>query len=495
MKQIFNPFLPLNECIPDGEPHVFGDRVYLYGSHDKEDGETFCMLDYTVYSAPVTDLKDWRCEGVIYRASQDPDYPNRRYMYAPDVMQGSDGRYYLYYCMSGKDGHGGYFGPISVAVCDTPAGKYEYLGYVRNPDGTPMQDYVCFDPGVINDNGVYRIYYGTQYNFEEEPDFFEREDLIGAEISMFGKSREEIVSMAKKDSVMGPSMVVVGDDMLTIVDKPRHIIPVKVKGTDFEEHPFYEASSMRKIKDTYYFIYSSQQNHELCYATSKYPDRDFRFGGTIVSNGDVGYNGRSEKDRLNMTGTTHGSIENINGEWYVFFHRLTHKSDYSRQACAEKIIIKEDGSIDQVEITSCGLNGGPLVGEGTYPAGICCNLTNGHMPHGTNRKYDFAFPHVANDAKDRFIAEIENNTLIGYKYFDCKDVKKISVTLRGSGKGVFRVCIEDNKEIARIFMNPSEDWVEVSTDVVVENGVHPLYFIYEEEAAGEVEMLSFSLAK
>ena len=102
---------------------------------------------------------------------------------------------------------------------------------------------------------------------------------------------------------------------------------------------------------------------------------------------------------------------------------------------------------------------------------------------------------MANDAKDRFIAEIENNTLIGYKYFGCKDVKKISVTLRGSGKGVFRVCIEDNKEIARIFMNPSEDWVEVSTDVVVENGVHPLYFIYEEEAAGEVEMLSFSLAK
>ena len=70
--QVYNPFLPINECIPDGEPHVFGDRVYLYGSHDKEGGETFCMLDYTVYSAPVDDLSDWRCEGVIYRAAQDP---------------------------------------------------------------------------------------------------------------------------------------------------------------------------------------------------------------------------------------------------------------------------------------------------------------------------------------------------------------------------------------------------------------------------------------
>lgn len=145
-KQVYNPFLPLYEYIPDGEPHVFGDRVYLYGSHDKEGGETFCMLDYTVYSAPVDDLSDWRCNGVIYRAEQDPEHKNRPYMYAPDVVRGNDGKYYLYYCMSGKFGNGGYFGPISVAVCDTPAGKYKYLGFIRNPDGTPMKKYVCFDP-------------------------------------------------------------------------------------------------------------------------------------------------------------------------------------------------------------------------------------------------------------------------------------------------------------------------------------------------------------
>lgn len=87
----------------------------------------------------------------------------------------------------------------------------------------------------------------------------------------------------------------------------------------------------------YYFIYSSQKNHELCYAVSKEPDRNFEYGGTIVSTGDVGFDGRKEKDRLNVTGTTHGSIEFINGRWYVFYHRLTHASDYSRQACAEPI--------------------------------------------------------------------------------------------------------------------------------------------------------------
>ena len=143
-KQAFNPYLPLYAYIPDGEPHLFGDRVYIYGSCDKEGGETFCMGDYTVYSAPVDDLADWRQEGVIYRAEQDPDYGERKYMYAPDVVQGNDGRYYLYYCMSGSFGFGGYYGPISVAVCDTPAGKYEYLGFVKYPDGTPMKKYVCF---------------------------------------------------------------------------------------------------------------------------------------------------------------------------------------------------------------------------------------------------------------------------------------------------------------------------------------------------------------
>lgn len=77
-------------------PHVFGDRVYHYGSHDREGGWTFCMDDYVVYSAPVDDLDDWRCEGVSYRAEQDPDYSEYKYMYAPDVVCGNDGRYYIY---------------------------------------------------------------------------------------------------------------------------------------------------------------------------------------------------------------------------------------------------------------------------------------------------------------------------------------------------------------------------------------------------------------
>ncbi|MGN0592001.1 MAG: family 43 glycosylhydrolase [Ruminococcus sp.] len=479
-KQVFNPFLPTHEYIPDGEPHVFGDRVYLYGSHDQEGGETFCMLDYTVYSAPVNDLTDWRCEGTIYRAQQDPDFvTDRKYMYAPDVVQGNDGRYYLYYCMSGAFGKGGYFGPISVAVCDTPAGKFEFLGHVHYPDGSPMLKYVCFDPGVINDNGVIRIYYGTQYDYEQKENWQCDESVITEEMKMFGKSREEI--LGTEGSVMGPCMVVVEDDMMTVKEEPKHIIPYDTRGTSFEEHPFFEASSMRKIGDTYYFVYSSKQNHELCYATSSYPDRDFVFGGTIVSNGDVGLNGRAEKDRLNMTGTTHGSIENIDGQWYVFYHRLTHKSDYSRQACAEKITIHPDGSIHQVEITSCGLNHGALIAEGIYPAVIACNITNGHMPHGCNSIYTDSFPNVTHRGNDRFIGEIADGTLIGYKYFSFEHAKKLSVQITSTGNGILTAYCDNKQQsqAAAFHITPVSNWTKCTADLHIEDGVHPLYFIYK----------------
>lgn len=493
-KQVYNPFLPIYEYIPDGEPHVFGDRVYLYGSHDKEGGETFCMQDYTVYSAPVSDLSDWRCEGTIYRADQDPAYhTDRKYMYAPDVVRGNDGRYYLYYCMSGRDGIGGYFGPINVAVSDTPAGTYRYLGFVRYPDGSPMLKYVCFDPGVINDNGTIRIYYGTQFPHEEYSDFRSNEALIQEEMRCFHKCREEI--LGTPDSVMGACMVVVEDDMLTVKEEPKHIIPYQTIGTSFEEHPFFEASSIRKVGEKYYFIYSSWKNHELCYATSRYPDRDFTFGGTIVSNGDVGYHGREEKDRLNMTGTTHGSIEQIDGQWYVFYHRLTHKSDYSRQACAEKIVILPDGTIPQVEMTSCGLNNGPLRAEGSYPAVIACNITNGHMPHGSNKIYTDSFPNVTHSGEDRFVGEIQSGTMLGYKYFSFSNAKAISIQLRGTGTGTLTAYDGiDGNVIAEIPVVPSEQWQTSTADLHIADGVSPLYLIYSgdgEIAVKEIQFVSW----
>ena len=66
-KQVINPYLPNWEYVPDGEPHVFGDRVYVYGSHDFFGGDVYCMGDYVCWSAPVDNLGDWKYEGVIFR--------------------------------------------------------------------------------------------------------------------------------------------------------------------------------------------------------------------------------------------------------------------------------------------------------------------------------------------------------------------------------------------------------------------------------------------
>lgn len=130
-KQAVNPFLPSYEYIPDGEPYVFGDRVYVYGSHDAFKGEHYCVNDYVCWSAPVDDLGNWRYEGVIFNRRKDPlcDDVEKRRLYAPDVQLGADGRYYLYYAFDE-------LGVMSVAVCDTPAGEYEFYGHVHYADGT-----------------------------------------------------------------------------------------------------------------------------------------------------------------------------------------------------------------------------------------------------------------------------------------------------------------------------------------------------------------------
>ena len=60
MKEAVNPYLPSYEYIPDGEPHVFDGRVYIYGSHDRANGKAYCEQHYQVWSAPVNNPHDWR---------------------------------------------------------------------------------------------------------------------------------------------------------------------------------------------------------------------------------------------------------------------------------------------------------------------------------------------------------------------------------------------------------------------------------------------------
>ena len=447
--QGINPYLPSWEYIPDGEPYVFNDRVYIYGSHDIFDGHVFCLGDYVCWSAPVDDLGNWTYEGVIYGKTDDPlNKDGRMCLYAPDVVQGPDGRYYIYYVYDKVS-------VVSVAVCDTPAGKYEFLGYVHYKDGTKLGDREGdepqFDPGVIREGDKTYLYTG----------FCPRGD----------KSRS------------GSFCFVLGPDMLTIEEDGVLVAPgiMNPDHGSFEGHEFFEASSIRKRGNTYYFIYSSIWMHELCYATSDSPQGPFTYKGVIVSNCDHGIGTYKDAEFPTMYGANnHGSIVEIAGEWYIFYHRHTNGNWYSRQGCAEIIHFTEDGEIPQVEITSQGLNAAPLIGKGEHMAYTACNLFTEGEPH----MYvgDPGEPMIKQrldegmDKPEPFISGIKDKTFIGFKYYDCKGITKVSIKVRGYGDGVFEVRTGiDSPVLAEMKVENTNIWTEYSSDIELADGTYAIY--------------------
>jgi len=354
-----NPFLPLWEYIPDGEPRVFGDRVYIYGSHDKAGSDSFCDHKLKCWSAPLDNLGDWVCHGDIFHTIPDRDHPAdtdwtdiSNQLFAPDVVE-KDGRYYLYAYIIGAKG--------CVAVSDRPEGPFTLLSKYKYT----IPDSVCcdgwfIDPGVfVDDDGRTYIYCGFERSF-----------------------------MAEINS----------DNMYEVIDGSciEHIIPCEVTetgGFDKTEKIFFEACSMRKVGDTYYLIYSPKQGTRLAYATSDKPTGPFTYRGYIVDNG-VDYPG----------GNDHGSIAQINGQWYIFYHRMTNGSIMSRRACVEKIEILPDGSIPTVEMTSLGFEDS-LSPYKITPADTACVLKGGAF---VTEKNIF----------ERVVTGIYDGCVMGWKYFD-----------------------------------------------------------------------------
>lgn len=300
-------------------------------------------------------------------------------------MQGNDGRYYLSYCFGGSAGHS----RIGVAVCDSPAGEYEYYGNVQKPDGSVCYDYLMEDPGVLNDGGVPRLVCGWSLsmvaagahsrgqgtsNNSQEVHWKDEHDAPAPQMPqvgdpsmnvktapvyqmLFHRSLDQVKEL--EYPLMGANAFTLEDDMITVKDGSHRILAGQFdtpKDSEFFGHAFYEAASIRRINGMYYFIYFSENSNELCYATSENYNGPYHFGGTIISNGDVGFRGITGENRTNQTANDHGSLACIHGQWYIFHHRQTHRSTFRRQACAEPVTITTDGSIAQVECTSMGLH-------------------------------------------------------------------------------------------------------------------------------------------
>lgn len=314
--------------MPDSEGHVMPDgKLYVYGSFDDRE-DVYCSEKYHVVS--TTDMEHWIIHEESLNGNQipwfnnpvAPKYPGIDWshptpfiqkmiqrdlengvdmkakfeeeekrekpalLFAPDCLE-RNGKYYLYFCMP-DDSEG-------VAMSDRPEGPF------TNPIQLPCGG---IDPAIfIDDDGQAYYYWGQLFSHGVKLN----EDMISF-------NRDEIV-----------------DDLVTE-----------------EEHFFHEGSSMRKIGDTYYYVYADVERGKptsLGYSTSKSPMGPFTYRGIIIDN-----DGCDPASWNN-----HGSIECVNGQWYVFYHRCSRGVQQHRRLCIEKIEILEDGTIPEVKMTSQGI--------------------------------------------------------------------------------------------------------------------------------------------
>ena len=507
MKTVGNPYMPLWEHIPDGEPYVFEDpdqpgklRVYVYGSHDSRITD-YCGLEQVVWSASVDSLNLWRYDGEILRVDKNAkgepfdSAGTADVLFAPDVtlVTGADGKktYYLF-----PNDQTGYRNAL-IAKSSRPDGPFEVCNW--NQDNPGQVDGVYgFDPAVfVDDDGRVYGYWG------------------------FGHSMAAEMDPATMATVKPGTEVVDG------------MIP------GFQEQPgnvfrFFEASSIRKIKDKYVFIYSRftadgefglpTTNYTLAYAYSDHPLGPWTYGGTIIDGRarDVNEQGDTIASAT-PDGNTHGSICEINGQWYVFYHRQTGTDEYARQAMVAPIEVKvEEGAGGKVEISEGEYNSNGFALEGLDPfephsAGLCCWYTGPKVAEHNWPNNTFYGSYVASSyGTDSNFAEpydLKNNTnlvvnntdgsIVGYKYFnfdakrlDTKDNLMLCVNLIPEGiEGTIEVMMDrpwtsqGGKKIGEGKL--SADMQKTTTtmaigisDEIKKNGLagkHAIYFVFKSD--------------
>ena len=420
-----NPYLPNWEYIPDGEPRVFGDRIYVYGSHDRKDSIDFCDYKLKVWSAPVSDPTKWVCHGDIFRSRDGHDSPSDvdwtdELLFAPDVVE-RGGKYYLYaYIVNAKG---------CVAVADRPEGPFRLLSRYEYDIPNHYDNGTFIDPGVlVDDDGRVYIYCGYQGSY-----------MCELKDNMY----EAVPGSYKLD-----------------------IIPTA------EPHRFFEACSPRKINGTYYLIYSPQRGSCLDYATSDSPTGPFTYRGTIIDNG-IDFPG----------GNDNGSVCCINGQWYIFYHRMTNGTIMSRRGCVERIEILPDGTIPQVEMTSLGFEESLNPYDFTQ-ADTACVLKGGCYITETS-------------VFERPIVNVTDGCVMGWKYFDfgedfASKTMQIRLKLRGTGsRGRVHVRLdsEDGEELGTVDF--AEDSGTAGARIKAATGRHAVFLVaesgYEGWFAGEMK--------
>ena len=440
LNTVGNPYLPLWEHIPDGEPYVFEDpdnpgkyRVYIYGSHDIL-RSAYCGPEQVVWSASVDSLNRWRYDGVIFSVNRNgigellSNDGEADLLYAPDVA--------LVVSASGKKTY--YLYPNDqapqrkriIAKSDRPDGPFEVCNWSLD-DPNVAEGVLDFDPAVfVDDDGRVYGYWGFERSYAAELD---------------------------------PAT-------MATVKPGTKIITDMVSGRDMPgKFSFFEASSIRKIKDKYVFIYSRftedgefglpTSNYTLAYAYSNRPLGPYTYGGTII---DARARDFDEQGNPIATacidGNTHGSICEINGQWYVFYHRQTGTDEYARQAMVSPITVNvEEGPGGKVTISEAELTSEGFALDGLDPlerrsAGLACWYT-GPRPaehlwpnntfygsyidrgYGTDSNYDAPYD-LRNNTN--YVVNNTDGSIVGYKYFNftATQGKELKLLLRLIPEGI-----------------------------------------------------------
>lgn len=492
-----NPYLPLWEHIPDGEPYVFEDpdkpgeyRIYIYGSHDNIITD-YCGRDQVVWSASVKDLNNWRYDGIIFKSDMGPDGRPLKaggvadVLFAPDVTMkiGKDGKkeYYLYPNNQewGRNG--------MAAKSDRPDGPFVVCNWSKtNP--TETDGVLKFDPAVfVDDDGRVYGYWGFEKSYAAE---FAPETM----------------------ATVKPGTQVI-EDMVSNHKQPG----------DFR---FFEASSMRKIQDKYVFIYSRitapgefglpSDNYTLAYAYSDNPLGPWTYGGTLIDGRgrETDANGKTIATAVPY-GNTHGSLCEINGQWWIFYHRQIGTNEYSRQAMVAPVTVKvEKGKGGKVTISEGEYNSEGFMTEGLNPlhrsaAAWACYLLN---PKGVKHEYPnniFTGSYIEatrvtpeegwiSNHKTPICPVINNTSgsIVGYKYFNLNHTTKIDALnliarLTPEGiDGTIDVMVDSpdaargGKKIGQISVSKDapKAMAEYSTPIAGLKGMkgkHALYFVFK----------------
>lgn len=321
-----NPICPPGVCIADPEARQMPDgRVYVYGSRDAP-GNTWCSNSYHVLSS--ANLKDWNLDQASFATAglgKQTDYTDA-ILYAPDCLQ-RNGSYYLYYCLAGGGEDEG------VAVAKSPYGPFV--------KGRKFADMTGIDPAVLlDDDGQAYIYWGQG----------------NCKVAKLTPDMLDIDRTTIKEGVLT-------HNNSPYTEKPDADLAKK-------EHWFNEGASIRKRNGVYYLVYAQGGRHTrakcacLAYATATSPMGPFTYRGVIIDN-----TGSSPNIVNN-----HGCIAEVNGKWFVFYHRPTHGGPSMRKACVEPITFNADGSIPEVRMTTMGADGplNPLV---RMDAARACQMT------------------------------------------------------------------------------------------------------------------------